>query len=154
MRCYHFAIYYALCMSLAACSLDSPKYSSNTPSLNNTQIPIIQPALMMLDGQQRDVRGGFKCFYISSDQTTDEHISVSIQSDSCPKAIKYSFATSTWQLTSEGYRKKINTADTDVCLLTSKQDETVIFFTNPTVSELDETLIGKVLNMVRKNFVS
>ena len=97
MRGYYFAIHYAVCMSLVACSIGSPKDSSSTPSLNNNQIPIVQPVPMMLDGQQRNVRGGFKCFYASSSQTTEEHLSVSIQSDSCPKAIEYDFATTTWQ---------------------------------------------------------
>ena len=62
MRGYYFAIHYALCMSLVACSLDSPKHISSTPSVNNTQIQTIQPVLMVLDGQQRNVRGNSNAF--------------------------------------------------------------------------------------------
>ena len=51
--------------------------------------------------------------------------------------------------------EKINQYSRHWCLLINvKTRRYGNFFTNPTISELDEPLIGKVLNMVRKNFVS
>jgi hypothetical protein len=97
MQSYNVVIHCLFFISLAACSLDSPKYSANNPQSNNTQRAVFQPVLMTLDGQQGGVQGFFKCFYTPLAQYTGEHLSVSIRSDSCPKKIKYDFTTTTWQ---------------------------------------------------------